>query len=277
MRALRSFLLGSIFVLFLFAAAKPCLAQIKLYLKDGSTQLVKSYEVKGDRVRYYSVERSDWEEVPVTLVDFQATKRAQRQKQQEQQNILQEAVKTEKDTYALAQNRGYEIASGIRLPSAEGVYAYDGMRVITLLQSKGTLTRDKKRLALNMALPAPLLKSRMLVVLPGRSAAVRIFKQQPVFYAQFADGAGANIELIRLKPGKDSREVENISSRLGGKPNELRSPLPLARRQLAPGLFELKLEQPLSPGEYALGEVDQNKLNLNVWDFGISSPKQEAR
>ncbi|HLI30629.1 MAG TPA: hypothetical protein VKV79_05960 [Terriglobia bacterium] len=262
--------------LFLLATAAPCLAQIKLYLKDGSYQLVKSYEVEGDRVRYYSVERSDWEEIPATLVDFQTTERKQKQKQQEQQKILEEAAKTEKDTYQLAQNGGYEIASGVRLPSNEGIYAYDGTRVIALLQSQGSLARDKKRLALNIALPAPILKSRMLVVIPGKASAVRIFKDQPVFYAQFADGAGVNIELLRLKSGKNDREVENIGSRLGGKPSESRASLPLARKQLAPGIFELKPEQSLTPGEYALGEVDKNKLNLDVWDFGIGSPKQKA-
>ena len=276
MKSLRLFLLGMVFASFLLATAAPCLAQIKLYLKDGSYQFVKSYQIKGDRVRYYSVERSAWEEIPVTLVDFQATERAQKQKQQEQQKILEEAAQTENDTYQLAQNGGYEIAPGVRLPSNEGIYAYDGTRVIALLQSQGSLARDKKRLALNIALPAPILKSRMLVVIPGRAAAVRILKPQPVFYAQFADGAGANIELLRLKSGNDDREVENIDSRLGGKPSESRALLPLTRKQLAPGLFELKPERSLSPGEYALGEVNQDKLNLDVWDFGIGSPKHEA-
>ena len=226
--------------------------------------------------RYYSVERSGWEELPLTLVDFQATERAEKQKQQEKEKILLEAAKTEKDTYQLPQGSGYEIAPGIRLPSNEGIYAYDGTRVITLLQSQGSLARDKKRLALNIVLPAPILKSRTIVILPGRTAAVRILNRQLVFYAQFADGAGANLELLRLNDGTNDREVENIGSRLGGKPSESHSSFPLTRKQLAPGLFELKPGQPLAPGEYALGEVSQDKLNLDVWDFGIGSPKKAA-
>ncbi|MGH9356804.1 MAG: hypothetical protein ACRD10_11800, partial [Terriglobia bacterium] len=218
MRPLRSSLAiaaAALVMLVMLAIASPCLAQIKLYLKDGSYQLAKTYEIKGNRVRYYSVERSDWEEIPASLVDLQATQRAQKQKHQEQQEVLEQAAKTEKNTYPLGQNGGYEIASGLRLPSSEGVYAYDGTRVITLLQSQGEITRDKKRLVLNMALPAPILKARMLVLIPGKAAAVRIFNPQPAFYIQFADNAGANFQLLQLKVEKQNRVAEALSSRRG--------------------------------------------------------------
>src|SRR5579863_165182 len=62
--------------LLLAVFATPVHAQIKLYLKDGSYQLVKSYQIEGDRVRYYSLDRSQWEEVPLSLVDFTATQAA---------------------------------------------------------------------------------------------------------------------------------------------------------------------------------------------------------
>src|SRR5262245_39807943 len=59
-------------VLFLFAVAASAANQ-KLYLKDGSFHVVREYKVMPDRVRYYSIERSDWEEIPADLVDLKRT------------------------------------------------------------------------------------------------------------------------------------------------------------------------------------------------------------
>src|SRR3954453_6096756 len=48
----------------------------RLVLKDGSYQVVRKYQVVGDRVRYMSMERGgEWEELPSNLVDWEATKK----------------------------------------------------------------------------------------------------------------------------------------------------------------------------------------------------------
>jgi len=247
-------------------------ATIKLFLKDGSYQLVSSYEVRGDRVRYYSLERSQWEEVPKSLVDFEATQRAEEEAKAGQKKQLEEAKQISEERYEKTENLGYEVAPGVRLPQEEGVYSLDGLRVVRLIQSSAELMTDKKRAALLLALPGPFLKSRTFVVLTGPKAAVRLEQYLPVFYVQSAEGLGAKLELIQVKPGKEARLVERVESRSGiGKPAELRAAVPLERTQVARGLYKLTPTRALEPGEYALGELIQQKLSLDLWDFGIGA------
>lgn len=261
----------------LIAIALPAGAAIKLYLKDGSYQLVKSYKIEGDRVRYYSTERSDWEEIPVSLVDFTKTQLVESQTQQANQKLLREAEETGKNTYQLPANTGLLIAPGVRLPAEDGIYAYAGLRVVALIQTQASLARDRRRAALNMALPGPILKSRSLAVLPGPAAGVRLLNRNPVFYVKLPNSG--DIELLRVKTRKRDRVVESIEARFSSHATESRSVIPVKRTAVAPGVIRLKPLNPLAPGEYALGEVENDKLNLAVWDFGIDSlvPKAKAR
>jgi hypothetical protein len=248
-------------------------AAIKLFLKDGSYEMVKSYEVQGDRVRYYSLDRSDWEEIPKSLVDFGATQRAEAAKKVEQAKQLKAAEELQNQRFEIPANNGYQIGPGIRLPGNGGVYAFDGARVIHLIQDPAKVVTDKKRIALIMVMPGPLLKKQALVVLQGAKAAVRITVAQPVFYVEDTDNWAMRAQLLPLTQRKDSRVVEKIQSGIGlGKSGEKRTDIPLERKQLAAGVFELKPLQPLDSGEYALGELLDEKLNIAVWDFGIDLP-----
>ncbi|HKT11465.1 MAG TPA: hypothetical protein VJW77_06515 [Terriglobia bacterium] len=248
-------------------------AAIKLYLKNGSYELVKSYEVQGDRVRYYSLDRGAWEEIPKSLVDFEATQRIEASTKAEQAKQLKAAEELQNRRFEIPTNSGYQIKPGVRLPGNDGVFAYDGTRVIPLIQDPANVVTDKKRIALIMVMPGPLLKKQALVVLPGDKAAVRITSPDPVFYVEDTDNWPMRALLVPLNKKKDSRVVEKIQSGIGlGKSGEKRTDIPLERKQLAASVYELKPLQPLDSGEYALGEMLDQKLNISVWDFGVDLP-----
>ncbi len=253
-------------------------AGIKLFLKDGTYQLVSSYEVHGDRVRYYSIERSDWEEIPASLVDLETTRRTTQEDQTENKKQLDAARDLEKERFEKPPESGFQVAPGIHLPAEEGIYALDGARVIHLVQSSGAVVTDRKRAALVLAMPLPVMKSRSYVILHGAQAAVRVPGPQPVFYVQSADGLGAKLALIPLKSGKEARVIEKVEARqtiVKSKATESREAIPLERTQLAPQIYKLTPTKALAPGEYALGELLEEKLNLEVWDFGIDKPSHD--
>ncbi len=58
-------------------------AVIKLYLKDGTYQLAREYQVVEDRVKFYSTDRGEWEEIPLDLVDLKKTEKEIKEREEE--------------------------------------------------------------------------------------------------------------------------------------------------------------------------------------------------
>src|SRR5882757_11532759 len=86
----------------------------RLILKDGSYQLVTKYEVKGDRVRYKSAERDEWEELPSSLVDWPATEKYEKDRAT---SAIPEAKTLDKETdadRAAEESHLPQVAPGLR-------------------------------------------------------------------------------------------------------------------------------------------------------------------
>jgi hypothetical protein len=164
----------------------------RLILKDGSYQVVRSYQVQGDRVRFYSAERGDWEEIPSRLIDWKATEDWNHQNaagaRPDTANLAaQEAAELDREAAAeraAEKARQPEVAPGLRLPDESGVWGLDTYNgtpeLVRIRQSDGDLNLDMGHSV--KAFEIPTHGAKELIRLPGYRATVVFHVEHPVFY-----------------------------------------------------------------------------------------------
>ena len=164
----------------------------RLILKDGSYQLVTKYEVKGDRVRYLSTERNEWEELPSSLVDWPATEKYEKDRST---SAVPEAAAIDKETDAEREaERSHlpQVAPGLRLPEDSGVFLLDTFQgqpqLVELQQAEGDINRDTKGNILRGALN-PVASAKQTIELDGEHATVRAHAAVPSIYINVEDEA----------------------------------------------------------------------------------------
>ena len=256
-------------------SAAPLPRGKKLILKDGTFQLVRSYEVQGDHVRYYSVERSQWEVIPTSLVDWDATNKLAADEAKQDQALVEKVHEAEqaRRQQPVDVDASVEAVPGVFLPPGEGAFVLDGKGVFPLTQAEAGAKLSKGRVLEQVLVPVPIVPSRRIVSVKGARAKFRILNPDPEFFMRTADGREPRMELIRAKVHGDSRQIENIDT-LFTQHTETRNSLPLQSWTIAKGLYRFTLGEPLQPGEYVLAEIMQGEegMNLYVWDFGVDPP-----
>lgn len=181
-----SILAAALLAIALFPQAQAQELAKRLILKDGSYQAVTKWEIKGDRVRYYSAERNDWEEMPDSLVDWNATNKYNQAREagapppEIQQQVDQELKADTADEASTPQ-----AAPGLNLPDFEGVFvldAYQGQpQLLELQQDAGDLNKNIKRNVLTSAIN-PLASAKQSIELPGEHAPVQIRQGRPAIF-----------------------------------------------------------------------------------------------
>jgi len=162
----------------------------RLILKDGSYQVVRQYQVVGDRVRYLSQERGDWEELPASLVDWDATRKWESEHADltgdDSSPAMKEAEtidKEEADERNDEKARMPEVAKGLELPDEEGVFVLDtfqGTPELVELPQKDLDINAKTHQGLGVL--NPMAGRRANMELPGAHAKVHLHVNDPVFY-----------------------------------------------------------------------------------------------
>ena len=255
------------------AVALPLAKGKKLVLKDGTFQIVRSYERRGERVRYYSMERSAWEEIPYDLVDWETTRKAEAEEERRNQEEIEKlrAAQAMERSAEIDVDASVEITPGVFLPSGEGLWAVEGRSLVPLNQAAADVKLDKGRLFEQVISPVPIIPSRHRVQIAGKRAEVRLTTKQPEFYMRTADAREPSLELVRADVKGDKRQVEQISTNIAGQHSSKRNSISMERWKVARGVFRFTLSQPLEPGEYVLGEILPEGMNLYVWDFGVDA------
>lgn len=259
-------------LLFLLSALLLLGETFKLYLKDGGYHLIREYQVQGDRVRFYSTERDQWEEMPTALVDLDKTVREHQAKDEEESKEAQEEA--EEDRAEREQRR--EIAS---IPADTGAYYKINGQIKALPLADYQVITSKKRKAIQVLSPIPIVPGKASVVIQGEHSKFTVDENRPNFFLRLAKQERFGI--ITLTPKKNVRLVENIAIVAVTKQNfEERKQMDAFQQQLGDGLFKVWPEKPLAPGEYALVEFSDDQeggeINLLVWDFAYK-PAQAQR
>jgi len=282
----------------------------RLILKDGSYQNVRKYEILGDRVRYISVERGgDWEELPTDLVDWEATRKWERdhanQPEEEASPAMKEAAaidKEESDERAEQKATRPEVSKGLELPDEDSVFVLDTFQgtpeLVELLPAELNLNAKSKH---GLSTLNPMAGAKANLELDGAHAKVHLHVNDPAIYLSLAGrddaekvlshaltvetrGAkdvanrkhGAHspqsgFAIVRVDERKAMRIVGAIHMSPSGTVTQDEDVIP-TKVEVLPGKHWLKLTagRPLIIGEYALVEIfSASDINQSVWDFRV--------
>jgi hypothetical protein len=226
-------------LLFSSAACLPGSAQTpnqRLILKDGSYQIITKYQKVGDRVRYFSAERAQWEEVPESLIDWAATENWAKEHKpgahpppQPSEEVPQatqtqpvapanpEAAAIDKEEQRARARTPY-VSPGLRLPDEDGVWALDTFRdqpeLVALTQNAGGVNKETGHNVLRSALN-PLGGMKQSVQIPGAESRVKLHVNDPAIYVSItgADDNEADPSALTVETnGASSKKDKNPSS-----------------------------------------------------------------
>lgn len=266
----------------------------RLILKDGSYQSVTKYEVKGDRVRYYSAEREEWEELPNSIVDWPATDKYEKERAAAASSP--EAVQLDKELEhenELAEAHLPQVAPGLRIPMDQGVFLLDTFQgepqLVEVQQNVSDINRDTKGNILRGAIN-PVASMKASIELDGAHAAVQSHAAVPSLYMnvetgpdqavaqqpQQASAESDQFRILRAQVKGNKRILGDIKRQLTGKLSQEQHLVKTTVTRLQGGWLKITPTEPLAPGEYAVVEMmGKEGMNLYVWDFGVN-PKAPA-
>ncbi|MDR3754097.1 MAG: hypothetical protein P4K78_09625 [Terracidiphilus sp.] len=280
----------------------------RLILKDGNYQLVRDYQIVGDRVRYLSQERGEWEELPANLVDWDATRKWEKEHadlvEEDASPAMKEAEELDKEE---SQERNEQsarmplVAEGLELPDEDGVFVLDTFQgtpeLVELISSELSMNAKSRK---GVAVLNPLATQKASLELQGPHAKVHLHVNDPVLYLSLgvedltepvlthpitvdtggskavngkhgAHSPQSGFVIVRVDERQAVRVVGAIKVGANGTVSQDEDTIP-TKVETMPGNRWLRVtpQQKLLIGEYALVEIiSPSDINESVWDFRV--------
>lgn len=251
--------MARVLIALLLSAVTLLAANFKLYLSDGTFHLVREYKIDADRVQFYSVERSEWEEIPLKLVDV---KRTEAERQAREENLRKDAAEMAAEEKFEREQRDERE----RVPQEPGVYLLDGKELKTVKQAESKSVSNKGRSVLKAISPIPVVTGKVTIELDGEHSATVVATNRPEFYIRLA--TEERFSIVRLAAKKGSRVVQKWTIVPVSKEMiEEQDDVEIFRKQVDDGLYKIWPTAPLEAGEYAVIEYTAGKGNIQTWDF----------
>ena len=254
----------------------------RLILKDGSYQSVAKYEMRGDRVHYLSAERYEWEDIPASLVDWDATKKYNDSLTSGKMHTRLAETPEEREEREKEAANSPEIAPGLNLPGSGGVFLLDQFQgkpeLAEIVQNGSEVNKTAAKKSVLRSAVNPFGSNKKAFEIKGEHAQIQSHMPRPTVYIDIDEGQqntadlADRFRLVHLTVKKDARVVGNVKISVGGKVTQQTSFIPAkVVKQGTGNWIELTPTQDLGNGEYAVVEMlSPEEMNLYVWDFGVN-------
>ena len=245
-------------------AALVSAQRLALFLDDGARLDVREYEIVDGRVRYFSLARGQWEEVPVEIVDLERTQVHNRTEQ------AAAAVRAQEERRErLAERRARTELH--RVPLEDGVYYLKGGpggEPVALEQVFFDVGKSKKRAFLNIIAPVPVITGKQTLSIKALAAKTVTRDEKPAFFLRLDSFSRFGISRVKPDKEKDRRIVQEIYTVPRSEEQlEAQDEVDVFRQQLAPLVYKVWPVEPLEPGEYAVVAYTPGETDLRAWDF----------
>jgi len=249
----------------------------RIILTDGSFQTATEWKKSGDRVKYFSAERGEWEEIPVALVDWKATDEwnADRVKSQEEEmkQVTAEDIAARKEE----QSNTPLVAPELRLPAEGGVFLLEetaGKPQLRKIETNKIQVNDNTGKTMLKRSIIPVASQVQTIELPGPAAKVRIHSAVPGIFVDVENDRGPipadYFRIVRLKSKKNLRVLAKNEVAMNGEQNLTERFLHSRAEKFGGAWCKIIPLEDLTPGEYAIVISSAgDDGNGAVWDFGV--------